>query len=99
MLRYYNPESYASFKGSTQDYNNLYAYASMAMAAVDPDLTVGGPALAFAILENPQYPAGPNGQDLVIAAQEQGLDLNFFTYHSITSGDGVDQASVRSWTC
>ena len=96
MHRYYNPESFASFKGSTQDYNNLYTYASMAMSSVDPDLTVGGPALAFAIQENPQYPEGPNGQDLVIAAQEQGLDLDFFSYHSITSGAGVNQAAVRS---
>ena len=97
MHRYYNPESFASFKGSADDYTNLYASASVAQSSVDIDLTVGGPALAFAIMENPQYPEGPNGQDLVIAAQEQGLRLNFFTYHSITSGSIIDQAGVRSW--
>lgn len=94
VCRYYNP-TLAAFKGSNQDYINMYSSCAHKLLAVDPDLMFGGCSVANQITHNPAYPLQPSNEDTLMAAAEQGLPMDFFSYHSITTQPGIDQVKVN----
>lgn len=65
------------------------------MMAFDANLVFGGIAVANQIRHNPAYPLQPTSEDALIAAAENGLPMDFFTFHSITTAPGIDQVQAR----
>ena len=77
--------TYSAFKGSAQDYLDLYAPAALRMRETAPDSLIGGPALAYNIMHDPLNPHSISGRDLVQAAAYDSLPLDFFSFHIIST--------------
>lgn len=77
--------SYSCFKGSSDDYNDLYAAAAKSMSAAYEDGMVGGPALAYNTRHSRKAPRAPSGDALLHAVAEQDLPLAFFSYHIVSA--------------
>ena len=87
------------FKGSASDYNSLYAAAVQAIRQGDPDMPVGGPALAYNIITDPARPGSPSGLSLVQSVAQQGLPLDFFSFHVVDSCEGAVGYCDKRWVC
>ena len=73
----------------------MYETTARALLSTDQDATMGGNAVANQIRHNPSYPKQPNNEDSLKSAAANGIPMDFFSFHSITTEPGIDQVAVR----
>lgn len=84
----------ATFKGSNDDYNAAYIACAEKLETIDPDAVFGGIAAANQIRHNEKFPLQPSCEDTLLEAAKQGKQMDFLSYHSITTSPGADQIQV-----
>lgn len=72
----------------------MYETTARSLLQTDQDVTMGGNSVARQIRHNPEYPLQPNNEDSLKSAAANGIPMDFFSFHSITTALGIDQVGV-----
>ena len=89
------PNIYAFWKGSFSQYLDLYRATSEAVLASGLDIKLGGPAIAYQPVEDPNAPAQLMQTFLRFVSDEPEVKCDFISLHRKGATFGPDQPEIR----